>query len=125
MEKQNLTIVPLNDLPEALPLFGENNDNLTPFWDWVYIDCFFIAPRTNDGFHIRWHHLMIATAEMSEQGFVELCQAVRLYEKDINRIQLPPRSFMELWTVARKNSKEVQALKAAGMIEGEEDEEVE
>jgi len=110
---------------EALPLFGENNDQLLPFWDWVEIDCESIAPNTMDSFHLRWHHLMVATAEMSEPGFAELCESLTEHTGYNETLRLLPRSFIELWTIARKDSKEVKAVEEAAGIEGEENDEVE
>ena len=122
MENQNLTIVSIEEQErnidqQALPLFGENNDQLLPFWDWVEIR----NPYILDTFHLRLHNIFIATADMSEKGMQELCYAFSDYEGG-NTIKVSIRTFIELWTIARENSKELKALEAVAGLEIDENE---
>lgn len=100
---------------QAFPLYGKANDNPVPFWDWIKIDCDAIAADTNDAFHLRWHHLMMATQEMSEEGFSQLCSALDR-PQPMTKIKLPPRPFIELWAIARKHSKEIELLRQQGEL---------
>lgn len=116
MEKQP-NIEPI----ETLPFFGINQNNLLPFQDWVTVRSSTIQFGTDtEKFCLTWHKLFVATQQMSEEGFTELCYWLNRPHK-VNGISLPARSFIELWTIARGDSMEVQALKAAGMIEEEEE----
>ncbi len=113
------------NLPKALPLYGKDQNNLVPFWDWLEIRTDDYLPSV-DTFHLRLHHIMTASQDMSEQGFNELCTALGRPIHTLDYINVPIRAFIELWAIARKHSREIELLREQGEIpEGETDEESE
>jgi hypothetical protein len=58
---------------------------------------------------------MMATQEMSEDGYNQLCTKLEEYRTD-GVLLLPPKPFIELWAIARKHSKEIELLRQQGEL---------
>ncbi len=106
---------------KAIPLYGMEKNQVVPFWDWVTIKPTFGRMAETDQYEIRWNDLFLATRGMSEQGFQELCTVLNdnnWFEN--NELELPARSFIEIWSLAGIRSKQITVdaaeIRAANLL---------